>query len=132
MGGVLQSCAWICAVPEHGTRHRRYLSHTVRNIACLGWHCNRGPMDDRVSHGYPFHNAFMTESSGVDDGAIATALLGMGGRNQLEARKVAWISRLGAARRRRPLHRIAWRNGYARRFGARRRDTRRTQIADAV
>src|SRR5260370_16975205 len=89
-------------------------------------------MDDRVSHGYPFHNAFMRESSGVDDGAIATALLGMGGRNQLEARKVARISRLGAARRRRPLHRIAWRNGYAGRFGTRRPATRTTQIAHPV
>src|SRR5713226_6809862 len=98
MGGVLQSCAWICAVPGHGTRHRRYLSHTVENIACLGWHCNRGPMDDRVSHGYPFHNAFMTESSGVDEWGHCHCSPGYGGRNQLEARKVARISRLGAAR----------------------------------
>jgi hypothetical protein len=66
--------------PGMEPRHRRYLSHTWGNIACLGWHCNRGPMDDNVSHGYPFPNAFMTESFGVDEMGPFALLTWVGGK----------------------------------------------------
>src|SRR5258708_10737036 len=96
MGVVLQSWASICAVPEPGTDNHRYLRHTLENIACFEWRCSKGSMDDRVSHGYHFDNACMTESFGVKMGSSATARLGGWGRNQLEARKGALFFRLGA------------------------------------
>jgi hypothetical protein len=76
MGGVPQSWAQICTVPEQGTNNHRYLRHTLENIACFGWQCSKGSMDDRVSHGYPSHNACMTESFGVELGPLP--LLGFG------------------------------------------------------
>lgn len=33
---------------------------------CLGWRCSKGSMDPNLSHSYPFHNAGVTESSGVE------------------------------------------------------------------
>jgi hypothetical protein len=35
-------------------------------------------MDDKVSYGYPFHSAFMTESSGVEMGPLPLLSLGLG------------------------------------------------------
>jgi hypothetical protein len=80
MGGVLQSWACICAVPEHGTDNHRYLRHTLENIACFEWRCSKGSMDDKVSHGYPFHNANMTESVGVEPGPLPLLVFGLGGK----------------------------------------------------
>src|SRR6202011_4174216 len=78
MGGVLQSCAEICAVPERGTARHRYLSQLPKNIACFRGQCSTRSLDDRNSHGYPFHNAIMTESSGVELGPLPL-LSGFGG-----------------------------------------------------
>src|SRR6266404_4614471 len=60
MSGVLHSWAWICAVPRHGTCLHRYLRHTLENIACFGWRCSKGSMDDSILPGYPFHDACIT------------------------------------------------------------------------
>src|SRR5260370_28889975 len=60
MGGVLHSWAWICAVPRHGTCLHRYLRHTLENIACFGWRCSKGSMDDSILPGYTFHDACIT------------------------------------------------------------------------
>ena len=74
----------------------------------------------------------MTESCGVELGPLPLPDSGLGGRNQIEACDVAEISRLGAPRRRRLLHRIAWRDHDAGQFGTCRRHPRRTQTADEV
>ncbi len=72
----------------------------------LGARCSKGPMDDEVRRGYPFHNARVTESLAVELGPLPLLVLGLRGRNQIEAREVAGISRLGAAWRRRLVYRI--------------------------
>ena len=88
-------------------------------------------MDDAGQHGYRFDNASVTESCRVELGPLPLLVLGLWGRNRIEACEVAEISRLGAARRHRILSRIAWRDHDAGQFGAGRRHPRRTQTADA-
>jgi hypothetical protein len=47
-----------------------HLRHISGNIACSGWRCSKGSMDDADSHGYRFDNASMTESYGVEPGPL--------------------------------------------------------------
>jgi hypothetical protein len=42
--------------------------------------CSKGSMDDEVSRGYPFDNARMTESSGVELGPVPPLVLGPAGK----------------------------------------------------
>jgi hypothetical protein len=90
MGAMLQLCADQCAVPKHGTVANWHLRHILENIACSEWRCSKGSMDDADSHGYRFDNAVMTESYGVELGPLPLPVfvLGLGGRNRIEAREV--------------------------------------------
>jgi hypothetical protein len=47
---------------------------------CFGWQCSKASMDDEDCHSYPFHNACMTESIGVELGPFATARFGAWGK----------------------------------------------------
>src|SRR6202158_6025949 len=78
MGGMPKSYAYICGVPRHGTGVCGYLRHTLINIACFGWRCSKGPMDDSPARRYPFHNACITESSGVELGPLPPLAMGLG------------------------------------------------------
>src|ERR1700684_1747406 len=52
----------------------------MTNIACFGWQCSKGSMDDENSHGYPFDNTCMTESCGDEMGPLPLPVTGAWGK----------------------------------------------------
>ena len=54
MGGVLQSCARICAVPRHGTGRSQVIVPHFEKYQWFAWRCSKGSMDDESSPRLPF------------------------------------------------------------------------------
>jgi hypothetical protein len=52
----------------------------LRNINGLKWQRSKGSMDDEDCRGYPFDNAGMTESFGVELGPLPLLVLGLAGK----------------------------------------------------
>jgi hypothetical protein len=66
-----------------------HLSHTCQNIAVIPYALQQMLMDAFMMRGYLFHDAGVTESSGVELGPLPLLVPGLGGRNQFEVREVA-------------------------------------------
>src|SRR5579859_3079372 len=85
----------------------------------FAWQRSKGSIDDYGCYVYPFRNAGDDRFVGLIRKALPTALWGLWGRNQFEARGIASFSRFGAVRRHRLLARVAWHHRHARRPGTR-------------
>jgi len=72
----------------HGTLSGMQLSHTRHNFVRISWRCSKMLIDAYLTGGYPFHNAGVTESLGVELGPLPLLAMGLGGRNRIEAREV--------------------------------------------